>query len=49
MMPLKAELTDLQKGGIIAPVEKSTDLISSLVTVQKPNGKIRICVPEITE
>ena len=44
MTPLKVELQDLQKREIITPVEKSTDWISSLVTVQKPNGKPRICI-----
>lgn len=44
MKPLKEELADLQNRGIIAPVEQSTDWISSLVTVQKPNGKTRICI-----
>lgn len=44
MNPLKSELQDLQRREIIAPVEKSTDWISSLVTVQKPNGKPRICI-----
>lgn len=31
MKPLKEELSDLQKRGIITPVEHSTDWISSLV------------------
>ena len=44
MTPLKLELQDLQRREIIAPVEKSTDWISSLVTVQKQNGKLRICI-----
>ncbi|XP_034092513.1 uncharacterized protein K02A2.6-like [Gymnodraco acuticeps] len=44
MTPLKLELQDLQRREIITPVEKSTDWISSLVTVQKPNGKPRICI-----
>lgn len=44
MTPLKRELQDLQRREIIAPVEKATDWISSLVTVQKPNGKPRICI-----
>ena len=44
MTPLKLELQDLQRREIITPVEKSTDWISSLVTVQKQNGKLRICI-----
>lgn len=44
MTPLKGELRDLQERGIITPVEKSTDWISSLVTVKKPNGKTRVCI-----
>lgn len=44
MNSLKVELQDLQRREIIAPVERATDWISSLVTVQKPNGKPRICI-----
>lgn len=33
------ELKDLETKGIIAPVEKSTDWISSMISVTKPNGK----------
>ncbi|KAJ8356687.1 hypothetical protein SKAU_G00194810 [Synaphobranchus kaupii] len=44
MAPLKEELKDLERRGIIAQVEKSTDWISSMVTVRKPNGKLRICI-----
>lgn len=44
MTPLKEEIKDLQKREIITPVEKSTDWISSLITVQKPNGKLRVCI-----
>lgn len=42
--PLKKELIDLQRRGIIAPVEQSTDWISSMVVVQKPSGKLRVCI-----
>lgn len=44
MTSLKGELRELQEREIITPVEKSTDWISSLVTVQKPNGKTRVCI-----
>ncbi|KAL6455331.1 hypothetical protein MHYP_G00362250 [Metynnis hypsauchen] len=44
MKPLKEELTDLERRQIIAPVECSTDWISSMVAVQKPSGKLRICI-----
>ena len=44
MAPLKEELKDLEKRGIIAPVERSTDWISSMVSVAKPNGKPQICI-----
>lgn len=44
MAPLKEELKDLEIKGIIAPVERSTDWISSMVSVTKPNGKPRICI-----
>ncbi|KAK5853431.1 hypothetical protein PBY51_007214 [Eleginops maclovinus] len=44
MKPLKAELQDLQRRGIITPVECSTDWINGMVVVQKQNGKPRICI-----
>ena len=44
MKPLKAELQDLQRRGIITPVECSTDWINGMVVVQKQNGKLRICI-----
>ncbi|KAL1252058.1 hypothetical protein QQF64_019854 [Cirrhinus molitorella] len=44
MAPLKAELNDLQQRGIIAPVDCSTEWISSLVIVRKPSGNLRICI-----
>lgn len=52
---VEAELQDLEKDGIITPVEKS-DWGSPLVPVPKPDGKIRLCVdykvavnPQLTE
>lgn len=44
MAPLKEELKELEAKGIIAPVERSTDWISGMVSVTKPNGKPRICI-----
>ncbi|XP_055492867.1 uncharacterized protein K02A2.6-like [Leucoraja erinacea] len=44
MTPLQEELKDLERRGIITPVERSTDWISSMVAVRKPNGKLRICI-----
>lgn len=44
MKPLKAELLDLQKRGIIAPVERNTEWINGMVVVQKQNGRLRICI-----
>lgn len=44
MEPLKEELKDMEKREIIAPVEQSTDWISSMVSVSKQNGKLRICI-----
>lgn len=38
--PLKEEHTSLQSRGIIVPVEKSTDWVSSLIVVRKPSGKL---------
>lgn len=44
MKPLKEELQDLQRRGIIAPVERSTNWISNMVVVQKPSGRLRVCI-----
>lgn len=44
MKPLKEELQDLQRTGIIAPVERSTNWISNMVVVQKPSGRLRVCI-----
>lgn len=44
MNPLREELNSLVERGIITPVEKSTDWISSMVVVKKPSGKLRICI-----
>ena len=44
MTPLKEELKNLESKEIIAPVERSTDWISSMVSVTKQNGKTRICI-----
>lgn len=43
MAPLKEELKDLGRRGIITPVERCTDWISCMVSVKKPNGKPQIC------
>ena len=34
----------MEEMGVIAKEEQPTDWISSLVTVKKPNGKIRVCI-----
>lgn len=44
MTPLREDLKNLEKYRIITPVERSTDWISSMVSVTKPNGKPRICI-----
>jgi hypothetical protein len=42
---LKEELQDMQKKEVIAPVEKPTEWVSSLVVVEKrESGKLRICL-----
>ena len=41
---LKKELDRLQKLSAIQREDKPTDWISSLMVVQKPNGKLRICI-----
>ncbi|CAG2205039.1 unnamed protein product [Mytilus edulis] len=41
---LKSELHRLETNGVIKAVDTPTDWVSSLVTVKKPNGKLRICI-----
>ena len=41
---LKDTLLDLETKGIISQVNKPTDWVNSLVVVEKPNGKLRICL-----
>ena len=41
---LKEELDRLVEAEIIAPVETHTPWVSSLVCVEKPNGKMRVCL-----
>ncbi|XP_046863328.1 uncharacterized protein LOC124457081 [Xenia sp. Carnegie-2017] len=40
---IKEELERMQQMGVIDPVEKPTEWVSSMVTVEKPN-KLRICI-----
>ena len=40
---LKAELDRMESLGVIDTVTEPTDWVNSLVVVQKPNGKIRVC------
>lgn len=44
MKPFKEELQDLQKRGFTAPVERNMNWISSMVVVQKPSGRLRVCI-----
>ena len=45
MMKLQMEeRKDLQSSKISIPVEESTDWISCLVTIQKSNGKLTMCI-----
>lgn len=41
---LREKLDELVADAIIAPVTEATDWVSSMVVVQKPNGKIRLCL-----
>ena len=41
---VKAEITRMEKLGVIRKVEQSTEWCAGMVTVPKPNGKVRICV-----
>ena len=41
---LREKLDKLVKDAVIAPVTEATDWVSSMVVVQKTNGKIRLCL-----
>lgn len=41
---IKEELQRMEQHGVIIPVTEPTEWCSPMVPVQKPNGKIRICV-----
>lgn len=41
---LKAELTKMEQSEVITKVTVPTDWVNSLVIVEKPNGKLRICL-----
>ncbi len=41
---LRDELKRMEKRGIIEKVETPTEWVSSLVTVRKPSGRLRICI-----
>ena len=41
---LKEELLRMERLGVIEPVREPTDWVSSLVTVTKPNGSLRVCI-----
>ena len=38
------ELQRMLKMNIVAPIEEPTDWVDSMVVVEKPNGKLRICI-----
>lgn len=40
----KAELERIEHLGVIEHVREPTDWVNSMVTVVKPNGKLRICI-----
>ena len=42
--PVKIEIDNLIKRGILAPVSEPTDWVSQMAVVKKANGKIRICI-----
>ena len=41
---LKAELDRLEKLGVLGRIDESTEWVSSLVIVKKPNGSLRLCL-----
>lgn len=42
--PLRSELQEMEAQGIISPVDYPTDWVSNMQIVEKPNGKLRICL-----
>lgn len=42
--PLKREIDDMVANGILSPVDYPTDWVNNLQIVEKPNGKLRICL-----
>ncbi|CAB3981992.1 retrotransposon-like family member retr-1 [Paramuricea clavata] len=41
---VKEELDDMERKNVICKVEEPTDWVSSMVVVEKPNGKLHICL-----
>ena len=41
---VKADLENMERRGVIRKVEKATDWVNSMAIVEKPNGKLRICL-----
>ena len=41
---VKEELDGMERKNVIRKVEEPTDWVNSLVVVEKPNGKLRICL-----
>lgn len=41
---VKEELDHMEKLGVIRKAEQPTEWMSSLVVVEKPNGKVRLCL-----
>ena len=43
-LKVKTELQRMERLGVIERVQEPTDWVNSMVTVVKPNGKLRICI-----
>ena len=41
---LKLELERMRRLDVIEPVNEPTEWVNTLITVEKPNGKLRICL-----
>lgn len=41
---LKVELKDMEEKGIISPVDGPTDWVNNLQVIEKPNGRLRVCI-----
>lgn len=41
---LKIEMKDMEEKGVISPVDFPTDWVNNLQVIEKPNGRMRVCI-----